>query len=179
MGEACCAGKAKSADMAGPAATMDKVRLYRPLIVITIASLLGAAALAKAGLLYMNGAMGLFLLFIASLQMFDINGFARMFARYDIIAARYFTYGQAYPMILFALGLFYLWGGLPVFTNGVTLIIMLVSALGVFDAIRKGHQVECACIGAGFTLPVGKVTLAEDLIMAIMALINLQMALAA
>jgi hypothetical protein len=180
MGETCCGGKAAqtasvTATSAPETNIVSALRLYRPLIVITAVSILAAAALALSGRMFMDSVMGLFLIFLATLQLFDLNSFARMFAKYDIIGGKYFTYALAYPFIELALGLFYLWGGLPLFTNGVTIIVMLVGMIGIANTIHKGEQVQCACIGAGFTLPVGRVTLAENGIMALMAVLSLNM----
>ncbi len=58
----------------------------------------------------------------------------------------------------------------PFETNVFTLALMFVSAAGVFNELRKGKTVICACLGAVFKIPMTYETLAEDLIMAIMAL---------
>ena len=150
----------------------DKITVYRPLIVITAIALLGAVAL-SGHVPFMNGLMGLFLCFLAALQLFDLSGFAETFARYDLLAARFSLYGRAYPIIELALGLLYLSGLWPLFTNLFTLAVMVVGTAGVAKALQSGVKIRCACAGTAFSLPVGKVTVFENLVMAVMAAANI------
>jgi hypothetical protein len=121
----------------------------------------------------MNGLMGMFLLQLSALKLFNITGFADGFAKYDVIAARLRVYGLAYPFIELGLGGLYLSGLAPLATNLVTLAVMVVGSIGVVKMIRAGAKVSCVCVGTGFDLPVGRVTLAENAVMAAMALYNL------
>ena len=122
---------------------------------------------------FMNGTMGFFLLFLSALQLFDLHGFADSFARYDLLAARSRLYALAYPFIEAVLGIAYLAHFWPLATNLVALSIFLAGAAGVVRIIRSGEKLTCACVGTGFALPVGKVTLLEDAAMAGMAALNL------
>jgi len=51
--------------------------------------------------------------------------------------------------------------------------VMLIGALGVYQKLRAGEEVPCACLGTVFTIPMTWVTLGEDLLMASMALVLL------
>ena len=57
----------------------------------------------------------------------------------------------------------------PTLTNWITLVLMLMSAVGVFNELRKGKEIVCACLGTLFKIPMTYVTLVEDLLMAAMA----------
>lgn len=167
MSASCCAVKERKTDY------RSKITLYKPLIVILGISLVAAAALSLNGIPAMNGLMGTFLLFLSSLKLFNITAFAETFAKYDFIAKRSRGYALAYPFIELGLGCLYLSGGLPVLTNTIALFVMCVGNIGVAQVIRSKSKVTCACVGSGFNLPVGLVTLAENMVMAIMSAVNL------
>ena len=50
-----------------------------------------------------------------------------------------------------------------------SLLALLFVALGVFSALRRGLDVECACMGSVLHVPLSTVALVEDLGMAGMA----------
>jgi len=155
---------------AAPESFADKLRQYKPLIVILAVALVAAAGLTVGGhMAFMPASMGLFLCLLATLKFFNLQGFADTFAGYDLLAARVRAYAFAYPFIEMALGFLYLSGIAPVITNSVMIVLMLGGSLGVVQVIRRGNKVQCACVGTSFALPVGRVTLAENLIMAAMA----------
>jgi hypothetical protein len=50
---------------------------------------------------------------------------------------------------------------------------MLVSVVGVTQALLQKRRIQCACLGTVFNLPMTKVTFMEDALMAGMALVML------
>ena len=88
---------------------------------------------------------------------------------YDVVAKQSTAYAYAYPLIELGLGVAYLSRFQPVITNSVTLVVMLISALGVFIELSQGKEIMCACLGVVFKVPMTYVTLLEDLLMASMA----------
>jgi len=50
-----------------------------------------------------------------------------------------------------------------------TIVIMGFSSVGVIRNMLSPNQVQCACLGTVFKLPLGRVTLVEDLLMVGMA----------
>jgi hypothetical protein len=46
---------------------------------------------------------------------------------------------------------------------------MGVSTIGVMQSIIAKKVIQCACVGTIFKLPLGKVTLFEDLLMVVMS----------
>lgn len=121
----------------------------------------------------MNSFMGFFFIIFGLFKIINLSKFATAYAMYDLIAMRSRVYGYIYPFIELGLGIAYLSGIYPTFVNAFTAIIMLISAAGVAKALNKGHNIACACLGAVFKVPMTYVTLAEDLLMAGMALIML------
>lgn len=122
---------------------------------------------------FMAGLMGLFLCFLATLQLFNLRGFADLFSQYDLLAGRFKSYGLFYPFIELGLGLLYLSGLWPLFTYVVLLAVLIIGTAGILKTIRAGASIQCGCIGADFILPIGWVTVFENTIMMGMAVMNI------
>lgn len=115
--------------------------------------------------------MGGFFIVFGLLKASKLQAFAMAYAKYDVIATKSQTYALAYPFIEIGLGLAYLVNFMPLSVNIITLILMLVGALGVYLKLRKKEEIQCACLGTVFKVPMTWVTLVEDLMMAVMAAI--------
>ena len=100
----------------------------------------------------------------------DLSGFAQSFSSYDVIAGRWTGFGYVYPFVELALGIAYVVGLNPLVTNSVTVFVMSVGTVGVVKSLLHKKQIQCACLGTVFNLPMSKVTLIEDLLMVLMAL---------
>jgi copper chaperone CopZ len=111
---------------------------------------------------------GFFLVF-SFFKLLDLRGFADAYRSYDLVARAWPAWAWIYPFVELALGIAYLVGVAPVTTNVVTLVVMLVSAVGVLKALLDRRAIRCACLGTALNLPMTKVTLVEDLGMAAMA----------
>jgi len=111
---------------------------------------------------------GFFLVF-GFFKIIKLNGFAMAYKEYDLLAKRSNLYAHLYPFIEIALGLAYLLAFQLFLTNIITLIVMSVSAWGVWLKIRKREEVTCACLGTVFKFPMTYVTFFEDTLMALMA----------
>lgn len=147
---------------------------YLPLAVIIVAALAVAAANEVAyghwsTMAWMQDFMGVFLVLFSIFKFFDLPGFADGFQMYDLLAKPFRPYAYVYPFIEAGLGLSYLarWHLGAVYI--VTIVVMLFGSLGVFNALRKGLDLECACMGTVLKVPLSTVALLEDLGMAIMA----------
>jgi hypothetical protein len=114
--------------------------------------------------------MGSFFVVFGAFKIYNLKGFATAYQMYDLIAARSKVYAYAYPFIELALGFAYLMNYQLLIVNWSTLVIMLISAAGVWNELRKGKKIMCACLGAVFQIPMTYVTLGEDILMAVMAL---------
>jgi len=149
---------------------------FLPLIVIFAVivafTIWRASTVANADLMFlMTSFMGGFFIVFGGFKAFNLKGFAEAYGMYDVIAKRSKLYGYLYPFIEIGLGIAYLTAFSLLATNIVTLIIMLVGAYGVYLKLREKEVIPCACLGVVFKLPMTKVTLFEDLLMATMALV--------
>ena len=148
------------------------LRDYIPLIVIVLLTLF--AALAKQGHYasswntrdWMHDWMGFFLVVFSMFKFFDLEGFADGFQMYDLLAKRFRPYAYLYPFFELGLGLGYLSHWAPVFIYAATVLLMAFGALGVISALRKGLDINCACMGSVLNVPLSTVALVEDLGMA-------------
>ncbi|MEM8737611.1 MAG: MauE/DoxX family redox-associated membrane protein [Planctomycetota bacterium] len=148
-------------------------RLY-PLFLI-VAYLLGVVVLIEALSDSPSWARGMrhfmagFFLVFSFFKLLDPAGFVSAYREYDLIAARSKAWAWSYPYIELVLGIAYLTNGWPIGINLVTLLLMSTGALGVVRALRDRKRIRCACLGTALSLPMTKVTLVEDLAMAVMA----------
>ena len=115
--------------------------------------------------------MGLFFIAFSFFKLLDLSGFANAYRSYDLIAKKIPQYGFVYPLIELGLGIGYLIGFSPLLVNWVTLVVMVVSIIGVIDAVIRRATIRCACLGTGFKLPMSTVTIIEDGAMIAMAAI--------
>lgn len=114
--------------------------------------------------------MGYFFLIFGLFKVVKWKSFVMAYKKYDIIAMRSTPYAYAYPVIEIGLATAYLTSWSLFYVNIFTLIIMLISAYGVWLKIRNKEEIPCACLGTVFKFPMTKVTLFEDMLMALMAL---------
>lgn len=117
--------------------------------------------------------MAVFFLVFGFFKIINLPGFVEAYSMYDIIAQRSKIYAYIYPFIEIILGLAYLFRYKLFLANIITVIIMAIGSIGVAIELSKGRQIVCACLGAVFKLPMTYVTLAEDVIMGLMAVVML------
>lgn len=157
-------------------ASVKSDRSYKPLVIITV-YLIATTALIEAnsgGFLWqawMSNFMAGFFLVFSFFKMLDIHAFAKAYQSYDLVAAKAPWYGYVFPFIEVGLGVAYLLYSDQSITHLVTAIVMFVSLLGVVRSVARKSEIQCACLGTVFNLPMSYVTIVEDGIMLIMALI--------
>ncbi len=101
----------------------------------------------------------------------DLESFSTMFLNYDLLAQRYVRYGYVYPFAETLAGLLMLAGVLIWVAAPLALFIGSIGALSVFKAVYvDGRTLKCACVGGDSKVPLGFVSLTENLIMIAMAL---------
>ncbi len=158
-----------------PAVNEKSWQTYYPLLLLT-AFLVLVPALAQWNAAkfdahaWMRHFMAAFFLAFAFFKLLDVRAFASAYAGYDLLAARWSTWGFIYPFVELALGIAYLINFAPNVTNAVTFVVMSFSLAGVLRAVLSKKQIRCACLGAVFNLPMSTVTIVEDALMAGMAL---------
>ena len=101
----------------------------------------------------------------------DIDRFATMFLNYDLLAQRWVRYGYVYPFIETGAGLLMLAGVLTWLAAPVALVAAGIGAVSVFKAVYIDKRaLKCACVGGDSRVPLGFVSLTENLMMVGMAL---------
>ncbi|WP_250890209.1 MauE/DoxX family redox-associated membrane protein [Sphingobium nicotianae] len=155
-----------------PAATS-----YTPVIaVFAVAALIALAIdwLTATPLLGMTTAarfIALCMVLLAMLKLQDLDRFATMFLGYDLLARRSVPYAYAYPFAQLGAGLLMLTGLLPLLAIPVALIIGGIGAVSIYKAVYvEKRSLKCACVGGGSNVPLGFVSLTEDVMMVAMAL---------
>jgi len=113
---------------------------------------------------------GFFIVF-GSFKLMKWRGFVKAYKEYDILAQKSTLYAYLYPIIEISLGIAFFANWNLLLISIITLLIMLISAYGVWLKLREKEEIPCACLGVVFKIPMTKVTLFEDLLMAIMALV--------
>ncbi len=107
---------------------------------------------------------GFFLVF-SFFKLLNLKGFAETYSMYDIVARRWNGWGYVYAFIELSLGMAFLTGFNPIFTNAVTFVVMTVSIIGVLQSVFNKRKIKCACLGAVFNLPMSAITIMEDVLM--------------
>jgi hypothetical protein len=120
-----------------------------------------------AGMDMMLSFMGWWFVIFSFLKFYNLRGFVDGFVSYDIVAAHWRLYGWIYPFLELALALFFLSWVYVLGASVVTVLIMSIGTVWVWHAL--GHKIQCVCIGTFFSLPLTKVTIAENVFMILMA----------
>jgi glutaredoxin len=108
---------------------------------------------------------------LALLKLQDIERFSTMFLNYDLLARRFVPYGYIYPFAEGLAGLLMVAGALAWLSVPVALFIGGIGAVSVFKAVYiDGRELKCACVGGSSNVPLGFISLAENVMMVAMAL---------
>jgi len=96
----------------------------------------------------------------------DVESFSTMFLNYDLLARRYVPYSYVYPFAETGAGVLMIAGVLTLVSAPVALFIGLVGAASVFKAVYiDRRELKCACVGGDSEVPLGFVSLTENLMM--------------
>ncbi|MDQ3126092.1 MAG: glutaredoxin [Pseudomonadota bacterium] len=107
---------------------------------------------------------------LAMLKLQDVEKFSTMFLNYDLLARRWVPYGYIYPFAELGAGVLMLAGALTWLSAPVALIIGGIGAVSVFKAVYVDkRELKCACVGGTSNVPLGFVSLTENLMMVGMA----------
>lgn len=150
---------------------------YQPVIAIFSVALLMAFAVSWytfGTVLTIRGlewfiAISMCILAIQKLQ--DIEGFSTMFLNYDLLARRWIRYGYVYPFGEALAGILMIAGTLIWIAAPVALFIGTVGAVSVFKAVYiDRRELKCACVGGSSNVPLGFISLTENVMMMAMAI---------
>ncbi|UIY43565.1 glutaredoxin family protein [Methylobacterium radiotolerans] len=107
---------------------------------------------------------------LAILKLQDVETFSSMFLGYDLLARRWVRYAYAYPFCEALAGVLMVAGALNWLSIPVALFIGTVGATSVFKAVYVDkREIKCACVGGSGSVPLGFVSLTENLMMVAMA----------
>lgn len=149
---------------------------YQPVVaVFTIAALMAMAASWSAfGALLTMRAAEWFIAFsmciLAMLKLRDLSGFSNMFLGYDLLAQKVVRYAYVYPVAEALAGILMIAGALTWLAAPVALVIGGIGAVSVFKAVYiDRRELKCACVGGDSNVPLGFISLTENLMMVAMA----------
>ena len=108
---------------------------------------------------------------LAMLKLQDVEKFSTMFLGYDLLARRWVPYAYIYPFAEFAAGALMAARALDWLSIPLALVIGTVGGVSVFYAVYvQKRELKCACVGGSGKVPLGFVSLTENLAMVAMAL---------
>jgi len=149
---------------------------YKPVLAIFAVGLLLAVAV---GVLT-SWSMGYFMVLphfisitmvlLALMKLRDVESFSTMFLNYDVLAKRWVPYGYIYPYAELTAGLLMFAGILSYVSIPLALFIGGIGTWSVFKAVYiEKRELKCACVGGDTNVPLGFVSLTENLMMVGMA----------
>lgn len=108
---------------------------------------------------------------LAMLKLQDVDRFATMFLGYDLLARRWVPYAYLYPFGEALAGILMSARALEWLSVPIALFIGTIGAVSVFYAVYvQKRELKCACVGGSGRVPLGFVSLTENLVMVAMAL---------
>ena len=113
---------------------------------------------------------------LALLKLQDVDRFATMFLNYDLLARRWVPYGTIYPYAEGLAGVLMAAGVLTWLSAPIALFIGGIGAVSVFKAVYiDKRSIKCACVGGSSNVPLGFVSMLENVMMVAMAVWMLAM----
>ena len=160
----------------GKAANDPNATTYTPVIAVFSMTALMALAASQAvyGTPFTMRAAEWFIAFsmcvLALLKLQDVETFSSMFLGYDLLGRRWVRYAYAYPYLEAGAGVLMVAGALNWLSIPVALFIGTVGAASVFKAVYVDkREIKCACVGGSSKVPLGFVSLTENVMMVAMA----------
>ena len=154
-----------------------KALTYKPVIaVFAMTALMAlAASYAVSGTPFTVRAGEWFISFsmcvLAILKLRDVESFSSMFLGYDLLARRWVPYSYVYPFAEALAGILMIAHAFKFISVPVALFIGTIGAVSVIKAVYiDKREIKCACVGGDTNVPLGFVSLTENLMMVAMAL---------
>ena len=163
---------------------------YRPVLYLFAVAALTAIALSigflPEGTGWFDGAFGgigwqtvgwfisISMILLGMQKLRDVESFSTSFLNYDLLARRWVPYAYIYPFVetgagILMTGMILTWLSAP-----AALFIATIGAVSVFKAVYVDkRELKCACVGGGSNVPLGFVSLTENLMMMGMAIVML------
>lgn len=108
---------------------------------------------------------------LAMLKLQNVESFSSMFLNYDLLAKRWVPYSYIYPYAEGLAGVLMVAGALTWLSVPVALFIGTIGATSVIKAVYVDkRELKCACLGGDSNVPLGFLSLTENVMMVAMAL---------
>lgn len=150
---------------------------YQPIIAVFATTLLMAAASAFAlnQTLLQLRTLELFIAIsmcvLAILKLRDLFAFSNQFITYDLLARRVIPYAYFYPFAEAAAGILMIANTLLYLAAPLSLFIGTIGAISVIKAVYiDKRDLKCACVGGNSNVPLGFISLTENLMMIAMGI---------
>lgn len=161
----------------GASARDPKAASYRPIVaVFAVTGLMApAASYAAFGTPLTIRAGEWFVAFsmcvLAILKLQNVERFSTMFLGYDLLARRWTPYAYVYPFAEALAGVLMISGSLLWLSAPIALAIGGIGAVSVFKAVYVDkRELKCACVGGDSNVPLGFVSLTENVMMVAIAI---------
>ncbi|WP_096176048.1 MauE/DoxX family redox-associated membrane protein [Cohaesibacter sp. ES.047] len=148
---------------------------YQPVIAVFATTLLMAlaASWAVAGAIVPMTVLvwfvGLSMCMLAILKLRDLFSFTNQFITYDLAGMRWVRYAYIYPFAEALAGIGMIAGILMPLFGAIAFIIGSIGAVSVIKAVYVDkRELKCACVGGGSNVPLGAISLTENLMMVVM-----------
>ena len=108
---------------------------------------------------------------LAMLKLQNVESFSSMFLNYDLLAKRWVPYSYIYPYAEGLAGVLMAAGALTWLSVPVALVIGTIGAVSVIKAVYiDKRELKCACVGGDSNVPLGFLSLTENVMMVAMAI---------
>lgn len=108
---------------------------------------------------------------LAMLKLQNVESFSSMFLNYDLLAKRWVPYSYIYPYAEGAAGVLMVARALTWLSVPIALFIGTIGAISVIKAVYiDKRELKCACVGGDSNVPLGFLSLTENVMMVAMAL---------
>lgn len=101
----------------------------------------------------------------------DLQSYTNGFVQYDLLAQRYVPYASIYAYIETLGGILMIAGLLTRIVAPIVLVATTIGAVSIIKAVYiEKRDLKCACVGGGSDVPLGFISLTENLMMMAMAI---------
>ena len=101
----------------------------------------------------------------------DLFSFSNQFITYDLLAMKWPRYAYIYPFVETFAGILMIAGAFTIIAAPAALIIGTIGAVSVYKAVYiDKRELKCACVGGDSNVPLGFISLTENLMMMAMAI---------
>ena len=155
----------------------QKGTTYQPIIAIfsvtflmaIAVSILSSHSINLIGILEHFIAISMCVLGIMKLR--DLYNFSNQFITYDLLASKWVKYSYIYPFLETGAGILMLASILPWLSAPIAIVIGSIGCISVFKAVYiDKRDLKCACVGGDSSVPLGFISLTENIMMVLMGI---------